>query len=166
MRTTTTIILSLLILLASFPPSAEAFWGTGPGNRLSLNLESGYDVNTVTTVTAQILSFQGGINRNNFQLEVESGGARMIICLGPQRYWAERGVPLKVGDKLVVRGSKAQGQDGVIYILAQKITVTSQNVVVILRDESGFPNWAGGSMRRSNGNGNGRGTGRRGGWGW
>lgn len=68
----------------------------------------------------------------------------MMVVLGPQRYWAEQGMPLKVGDKVAVCGSKAQGQDGVIYILAQKITEISQGVVVILRNESGHPNWADG----------------------
>jgi len=76
----------------------------------------------------------------------------MMVVLCPQRYWAEQGMPLKVGDKVAVCGSKAQGQDGVMYILAQKITETSQGVAVILRDESGHPNWSG----EGGGNGNGR----------
>jgi hypothetical protein len=158
------ILPQLLIFLLFFPFSAQAFWGDNSERYPTLNLESGYDVNTVTTVTAQILSIQAGTNRHNLQLEVESGGTRMIVCLGPSRYWSEQGVPLKEGDMVAVRGSKAQGQDGVIYILAQKITAISNGVVVILRDESGHPNWAGGPMGR--GNGGGRGKGRRGGRGW
>jgi len=154
----------LLLIFLIFPFSAQAFWGTEQDNRLSLNLESGYDVNTVITVTGRILSIQVGTNRRNIQVEIEGGGARMIVCLGPQRYWIDHGVPLEVGDEVAVRGSKAQGQDGVIYILAQKITEISQGVVILLRDESGHPNWAGGPTGR--GNGDGRGKGRRGGWGW
>ncbi len=87
----------------------------------------------------------------------------MIICLGPQRYWVDQGMPLKEGDKVTVRGSKAQGQDGVIYILAQKITEIDQGVAVVLRDESGHPNWAGGRMRSGSevgGGGGGSGRGR------
>jgi len=158
------ILSSLLIFLVSFPFPVQAFWGTEQGDRLPLNFESGYDVNTVTTVTGRILSVQTGADRNNLQLEIEGGGVRMIICLGPQRYWVEQGMSIKEGDKVEVRGSKAQGQDGVIYILAQKITEISQGGEVVLRDESGHPNWAGGQMGR--GNGGGRGKGRRGGWGW
>ena len=164
MRPRSIVLSHLLIFFLSFPFSAQAFWGANIEHSPPLNFESGYDVNTVTTVTGQILSIQAGANRHNLQLEVESGGSRMIVCLGPQRYWAEHGVSLKEGDQVVVRGSKAQGQEGVIYIVAQKITETSQGSVVILRDESGHPNWAGGSMGR--GNGAGRGQGRRGRWGW
>jgi len=158
------ILSSLLIFIVSFPLSVQAFWGSEQGNQLSLNLESGYDVNTVTTVAGRILSVQAGADRHNLQLEIEGGGARMIICLGPQRYWIEQGMTLKEGDKVEVRGSKAQGQDGAIYVLAQKITEIGQGGVVVLRDESGHPNWAGGPMGR--GNGGGRGKGKKGGWGW
>lgn len=127
-----------------------------------MNLESGYDVNTVTTVTGQILSIQSGVDRPNLQLEIDDGGTRMMVFLGPKRYWVDQGVPLTVGDTVVVRGSKAQGQDGVIYILAQEITETSQGLAVILRDASGHPNWAGGRMGNSKRAGGG-GAGSRGG---
>ncbi len=158
MRPILLIIPFLLILCASFPFSAQAFWGTEHGNRPPLNFESGYDVNTVTTVTGQILSVLVGAERHNLQLEIEGGGTRMMVVLGPQWYWADYGVPLKEGDEVVVRGSKAQGQDGVIYILAQKITEIDQGVAVVLRDESGHPNWAGGvgGRGRSGGRGGGR----------
>ncbi|MBU3982543.1 MAG: hypothetical protein KJ985_03485 [Proteobacteria bacterium] len=162
----------LLILLLIVPFSAQAFWGNDEENSPALNLESGYDVNTVTTVTGQILSIQSSVDRPNLQLEIDDSGTRMMVFLGPQRYWVDQGVPLKVGDRVVVRGSKAQGQDGVIYILAQEITETSQGLAVILRDASGHPNWAGGGMgsgdrsgsgargsRGSSGNGGGGGSG-------
>ncbi len=144
MRPISIILFSLLIFLASFPASAQAFWGTAKGDCTCLNFESGYDVNTVTTVTGRIISIQAGIDRLNIQLEIEGCGITMMVVLGPQSYWVDHGFPLKEGGEVAVCGSKAQGQDGVIYILAQKITETSQGVVVILRDESGHPNWAGG----------------------
>ncbi|MBU4237513.1 MAG: hypothetical protein KKI01_14495 [Proteobacteria bacterium] len=153
----------LLILFLIVPFSAQAFWGNDEENSPALNLESGYDVNTVTTVTGQILSIQSGVDRPNLQLEIDDSGTRMMVFLGPQRYWVDQGVPLKVGDKVVVRGSKAQGQDGVIYILAQKITETSQGLAVILRDASGHPNWAGGRMGNRNQTGGGGGGSRGGG---
>jgi len=152
----------LLILFLSFPFSAQAFWGNDSESSPALNLESGYDVNTVTTVTGQILSIQSGADRHNLQVEIEDAVTRMMVFLGPQRYWVDQGVPLKVGDKVVVRGSKAQGQDGVIYILAQQITETRQGLVVILRDAFGHPSWAGGSMGMGNETGGGEG-GKRGG---
>ncbi len=157
MRPQLIIFFHLLILLLIVPFSAQAFWGNDEATSTVLHLESGYDVNTVTTVTGQILSIQSGVDRPNLQLEIEDDGTRMIVFLGPQRYWVDQGVPLKVGDRVVVRGSKAQGQDGVIYILAQEITETSQGVAVILRDTSGHPNWAGGRMGSGNRVGSGAG---------
>ena len=78
----------------------------------------------------------------------------------PATLLAEQGMPLKKGDKVAARGSKAQGQDGVIYILAQKITEIDQGVAVVLRDEFGHPNWAGGVGGRGRGRSGGRGGGR------
>lgn len=159
LRSVSIAFLFLLILFVSLPRSVQAFWGNNTVSFSSLDLESGYDVNTVTTVTGQILSIQTGAERSNIQLEIEGGKSRMVIFLGPQRYWVEQGLSLQTGDEVVVRGSKAQGQDGVIYILAQEITETSQGVGVVLRDESGFPNWAGG--RQGHGGGGSGGNGKR-----
>jgi hypothetical protein len=131
---------------------AHAFRGGDGDKQSGLNLETGYDANTVTTITGRVVSVQAGDARHNSQLELESNGTRVIVVLGPQRYWAENGIALKTGDSVTVRGSKAQGKDGIIYFLAQKITDNSLNASVSLRNESGRPAWAGGSM----GNGQGR----------
>jgi hypothetical protein len=153
-------LLSLLLLLPTIPLPAHAFWGTEEGTQVALDLESGYDINTVTTVGGRILSVQTGIERRNVQLEIEElGGARMMVVLGPQRYLAEQKVSLQAGEDVVVRGSKAQGKDGVIYILAREITESSSESTIVLRDEGGFPKWAGGAMEKGSGSGVGRGSG-------
>lgn len=140
------IICLLSSLLALSPAAAHSFWGSTGDTQSGLNLETGYDANTVTTMTGRIVSVQAGDERRNSQLELESGGARAVVVLGPHRYWAEHGIALKAGDDVTVRGSKAQGADGVVYILAQKITDTSQNTAISLRNESGRPAWTGGGM--------------------
>ena len=141
----------LLTLLLSLPIPCLAFWGSDGDDSPSLNLKSGYDINTVTTETGRIISIQTGDERPNVQLEVESSAGRIVICIGPQRYWAEKNMSFQIGDEISVRGSKAQGSEGVIYIMAQKIIDKTQNVSVILRDESGRPAWAGNGMRRNQG---------------
>lgn len=146
MKTIKISLFMLAALLLISPAGADAFWGSGGDNQSGLNLETGYDANTVTTMTGRIVSLQGGDDRRNAQLELDSNGARAVVVLGPKSYWAEHGIALKAGDKVSVRGSKAQGTDGVVYILAQKITDTSQNSAVSLRNESGRPAWAGGGM--------------------
>jgi hypothetical protein len=160
MRSRITIALFfLLFLIPALPFSALAFWGTDEEPQSALDLESGYDVNTVTTVTGRILSVQTGLERRNVQLEIDTDGERMMVVLGPRRYLAEQGVELKEGDEVRVRGSKAQGRDGILYILAREVTETGKGAAITLRDEGGFPNWAGGNMGRGNGPGGGRGFG-------
>ena len=156
MQSTKIIIFLLFALFASSPVAVHAFWGNDAGKQSGLNLETGYDANTVTTLTGRVVSVQTGDDRRIAQLELESDGTRTVVILGPQRYWAEHGISLKPGDYLTVRGSKAQGAEGVVYILAQKITDTSQQAAVTLRNESGRPAWAGGGV----GNGAGQTTGR------
>ena len=154
MHPTKIILFILAALFTASPNVAHAFWGSGnEGDKLSgLNLETGYDANTVTTMTGRIVSIQTGDHQPHSQVEIENNGVRAIVILGPQRYWAEKGITLKAGDSISVRGSKAQGKDGKVYILAQTISDTTQNTSVSLRNESGRPDWVGGSM----GNGQGR----------
>ena len=146
------IIFLTAVLLVIYPIVAQAFWGSGGDNQSGLNLETGYDTNTVTTMTGSIVSVQIGDDHRNAQLEIENNGNSAFVVLGPQSYWAEKGITLKAGDIVTVRGSKAQGKDGLVYILAQKITDATQNSSISLRNESGRPVWAGGGM----GNGQGR----------
>lgn len=144
------LLLAMLFILA--PIKAHAFWGNDSDKQNGLNLDSGYDANTVTTVTGRIISVLASDDRHNARLAIESGGTRAVVVLGPQPYWAEHGIALKAGDDVTVRGSKAQGTDGVVYILAQKVTDSSQQNSVSLRNDAGRPAWAGSGM----GNGAGR----------
>jgi len=143
MRSNRIIIFVISALIAAFPVASHAFWGNDGDRQSGLNLESGYDANTVTTISGRIVSVQVGDDRRNSQFELDSNGTRAIVVLGPQRYWAENGIALKIGDSITVTGSKAQGKDGNVYVLAQKVTDTTLNASVTLRNESGRPAWAG-----------------------
>jgi hypothetical protein len=146
MKTIIVITYLSAVLLVAFPVAAHAFWGSESVSRSGLDLTGGYDTNTVTIMTGRVVAVQVGDDRRNAQLEIDGNGSRTTVILGPSRYWAENGIALKVGDDVTVRGSKAQGQDGVVYIMAQKITDTSQNTSASLRSESGRPAWSGGGM--------------------
>ncbi|OGU13592.1 MAG: hypothetical protein A2076_12165 [Geobacteraceae bacterium GWC2_53_11] len=145
MKSAKNIISLLALLLLLLPVTAQAFWGNSD-NQSGLNLETGYDINTVTTVTGRVVALHAGDDHRNAQCELESNGTHTVVVLGPSRYWAEHGIAIKTGDEVAVRGSKAQGKDGVVYFLAQKISDTSQNSSVSLRNESGRPAWAGKGM--------------------
>lgn len=142
-------ILLLFCLMCPFP--SQAFWWGDSGNRSGLNLESGYDANTVTTVSGRVISSPASLEQRHVQFELESGETRMVVILGPPRYWADNGIDLKIGDSVSVRGSKAQGKDGVVYLLAQKISAAARNSEVVLRNEDGRPAWAGSGMGRGAG---------------
>lgn len=141
------LLLLLFCLVCPFP--VQAFWWGDGDNRSGLNLESGYDANTVTAVSGRVISPPASQEQRHVQFELESAGTRIVVVLGPPRYWAENGIDLKVGDSVSVRGSKAQGKDGVVYLLAQKISAATRNSEVSLRNEDGRPAWAGGGMGRS-----------------
>ena len=145
------IIYLLSLFLVTFPVVAEAFWGNNGDKQSGLNFESGYDANTVTTITGRIISVQTGNDHRNVQIEIESNGTRTVVVLAPQSYWSENGIALKAGDDVTVRGSKAQGSDGVEYMMAQKITDTTQKTSVSMRNESGRPAWAGGGIGNGSG---------------
>jgi len=141
------IAVSLLFLLSlACPLTARAFWWGDGDNRSELNLESGYDANTVTTITGKVLTTPVAGWQRHANFDLENGGIRMVVVLGPQRYWDDNGIALKVGDSVTVRGSKAEGKGGVVYILAQRVTDTTSNLEVLLRNESGRPAWSGGRV--------------------
>ncbi len=152
MRTTKIIIYLIAVFFSTSPVVTHAFWRMDDDRHSGLNLETGYDTNTVTTISGRIVSVQVGDDRRNSQFELDSNGSRVIVVLGPQRYWAENGIALKAGDSITVTGSKAQGKDGNVYVMAQKVTDITLNASVSLRNESGRPAWAGSGM----GNGQGR----------
>ena len=141
----------IVVFFVTSPVAAHAFWGADSDGQSGLNLETGYDANTVSTISGRIVSLQVGAEYRKSSLVLENNGTQAIVVLGPHRYWAEFGIELKAGDLVTVRGSKALGKDGKVYVLAQKFTDTSQNTSVTLRNESGHPAWVGGGM--SNGQG-------------
>jgi len=139
----------LTAFIMSSSVAAHAFWWSSDVKPNGLNLETGYDANTVVTLAGRVVSLNTGDEQGNTRLEMASGDVRIVVMLGPQGYWSEHGIALKSGDSVTVRGSKAQGTDGVVYLLAQKITETSLNTSVTLRNESGQPEWLGGGAGRS-----------------
>jgi hypothetical protein len=141
---TITFILATALLC---PLSARASWWSGSEGQAELNLDSGYDTNTVTTVSGRITALHLDGPHPLAQVKLEAGSGSVMVVLGPRTYWAEHGITLKLGDRLRVRGSKAQGKDGVVYLLAQRLSEESRGQEVALRSESGRPAWTGSGHR-------------------
>jgi hypothetical protein len=143
MRSSLLKITILLTVALWLPQAARASWWGGGAGREELDLDSGYDTNTVTTVSGRIKALHLGGPQPQALVELAAGAGEVMVVLGPRSYWAEHGIDLRLGDQLMVRGSKAQGREGVVYLLAQWLRVESRGEEIALRSESGHPAWAG-----------------------
>lgn len=147
MRTAVQAIILLLALAFLGPVSAHASWWNGDADKRDLNLDSGYDVNTVSTVSGKVVAIYLDGPQPHALVALEAGEGLFSVVLGPRDYWAKNGIDLKIGDRVTVRGSKAQGEDGVVFIFAQWLSEDSLGQKAVLRSESGRPVWAGGGNR-------------------
>ncbi len=139
------IALLLTLTLTGLKP-AEAFWGFG-GDRTTgrngLDLDRGYDINTVSTMTGRALAVPHPGEGNNIVIEIASNNETVTLCVGPGAYWDKNGIQINRNDEINAKGSKAQGKDGKTYLLAQKITNQTTGAQVVLRDDKGDPAWKG-----------------------
>jgi len=138
-----TLVLAATIAVSS---AGTAFGGLFDGERAGsgLNLEKGYDVNTVTVVSGKVTSIEATKGKP-VTFEVRQGNERVRVVASPPAYWERNGIPVRPDDELVAKGSKAQGKDGRMYLLAGSITNTTLRKSVTLRSETGTPAWAGGT---------------------
>jgi len=136
----------LLILTLTDLERAEAFWGFGDGRatgKNGLDLDRGYDVNTVVTMTGRAVVTPHPGEGNNVVIEITNNNEAVTLCVGPGAYWDKHGIQINRNDEISAKGSKAQGKDGKTYLLAQKITNQTTGVQAVLRDEKGDPAWKG-----------------------
>jgi len=125
------------------------FWGSDDKGKSGLDFNRGYDINTVSTVAGRAISQPHSGEKENIFVEIKRGDETLTISIGPQSYWEKRGIAINVNDDLSVKGSKAQGQDGKSYILAEKLVNRSTGAQINLRNEKGQPAWSGGNMSGS-----------------
>lgn len=133
----------LLLLLA--PASGHAGWLLGDdttNGRTGLNLEQGYDRNTVVTVTGRVAALPTD-DAGPLSLELVVGPDRLIVVLGPRWYFQDDALDWKLGDVVTARGSRAQGKDGRNYLMAQWVSLPDGGQLDV-RSATGRPSWAGG----------------------
>jgi hypothetical protein len=68
---------------------------------------------------------------------------RIVVVLGPAWYLQDDNLDWKIGDRVTVQGSLAQGKDGKTYLLTQRVS-TPAGATIDLRGENGSPSWTGG----------------------
>jgi hypothetical protein len=145
-RTSFIPFITLAVLLTVLPASsAEAFWGFGSdGDRgkSGLDLVQGYDRNTVVTLEGRV-AVTPDPAADPVTVEMIVGSERITVVLGPRWYLQHDDLNWKAGDTISVRGSKAQGKDGLTYLLAESVT-GPEGSQMVLRNETGRPGWSGG----------------------
>lgn len=144
----TLLLICFLLLLGGGPRAAQAGWWFGQssdGETSGLDLEQGYDQNTVVTVTGTVIRLDEGTGQGPLLAVFQTPSETLSLVLGPRSFWQERGLPLQPGDQVSVRGSKAQGRDGVVYLLVQSFTRAANGEETALRSRSGRPVWPGGN---------------------
>jgi len=140
--------LFMAIMLVTFAgPGEEAradwpFGGKGSGGRSGLDLNRGYDVNTVVTTKGKVISLNLDEGGGPALIETRIGPETIQVIVGPKWFWKEHGIPVHPGDELTVHGALAEGKDGKRYLLTQKLTNTTTGREIVLRNKEGVPAWS------------------------
>jgi hypothetical protein len=145
MNSTLLSLIPAIVMAILLHSSAEAFWGFGSSpttDKSGLNLEQGYDRNTVVTITGRVAALPDSA-ADPVTVELVAGGERTVVVLGPRWYLQDDNLDWKVGDMLTVRGSRAQGRDGRSYLMGQWVNLPGGSQLT-LRSDAGRPGWSGG----------------------
>ena len=134
---------ALLLVLGG---TADAFWGfgdSGQQDKSGLDLEQGYDRNTVVKISGPVAVPPRPLAGGLIAVDLNLPGEQIVVVLGPDWYLQDDNLHWKIGDQVTVRGSLAQGKDGRAYLLSQQIT-TPGGTTIELRGQNGKPSWSGG----------------------
>ncbi|MGA7828098.1 MAG: DNA-binding protein [Geobacteraceae bacterium] len=128
-------------LLVGFAFAGFGFGGDDAGES-GLDFYKGYDVNTVRTISGQVVSPIGTGEQEQNIVEIKSGSRSVILSLAPQSFLDTKSFSLNVDDQITAKGSLAQGRDGKIYMMVQKITNRTSGAQLSLRNNRGKPDWS------------------------
>jgi hypothetical protein len=114
--------------------------GWGPGSDYGRM----YDPKTVTTIGGEVLSVDTFMPSKGMSpgvhLTLKTVEGNVSVHLGPEWYISSQDTRVGKGDKIEVRGSRITFEGKPAIIAAQ---ITKGNEVLRLRDDNGFPAWAG-----------------------
>jgi len=114
--------------------------GWGPGSSYNRM----YDPKTVETVTGEVVSVSSIVPNKGMgagiHMTLDTGKEKISVHLGPSWYLENQDVKIEPKDKVEVKGSKIafQGKPAIIAMEVKK-----GDEVLKLRDDAGFPVWAG-----------------------
>jgi hypothetical protein len=148
-------IITTFVIIAVSQNEASAFWGIeSRQNPSGLDITSGYDVNTVTTIRGTVISPPARIEQGEHtQMTISTPQGTVIVFLGPWTYWERQGVLISKDQEISISGSRAQGKDGSEYLFAQKLDNITTGTTITLRTETGSPMWSRSGSRSVSGAG-------------
>lgn len=152
-------IIIAFVLITVGHGEALAFWGSDTRqNPSGLDVTSGYDVNTVTTIRGTVLSPPAKIGQGEHtQMTIATQQGIVTVLLGPFVYWERQGFMISRDQDISITGSRAQGKDGSLYMFAQIIDNKTSGASITLRSETGSPLWSRGGAGSGSGSGVGSG---------
>jgi len=114
--------------------------GWGPGG----DYHRMYDPATVVSVSGEVIAYEQfspakGMG-NGVHLKLKTDAGEIDIHLGPSWYIENQDIQFSIKDKITVKGSKVTFENKPAIIAAE---VTKGDQVLKLRDDNGFPVWAG-----------------------
>jgi hypothetical protein len=136
---------SAISIAASFLLTGMAL-ASDAGGKSGLDLDRGYDVNTVATVTGKVIATHLISEREGIIVEISSSSEKVHLSVGPSSYWEKHGIPLRLNDDITAKGSKSQGKDGKIYLLVRKLENRTTGSQVEMRDGQGEAAWNGANI--------------------
>lgn len=119
-------------------------WKGGGGWGMQGGYHRMYDPSKVETVTGEVVSVEQitPMRRmgQGIGLKLKTGTETLFVHLGPQWFIERQDVKIAAGEKVEIKGVRAvqMGQD--VFIAGE---VRKGDAVLKLRDENGFPVWAG-----------------------
>ena len=132
---------AVVIVALALPSVAAAgqqgFWWGSPVN-------PGFDKNTVVQVAGKASQVDIVPRSGPSTLRLETSTESFTVMLGPGWYLAEVRADIRLGDSLMVEGSKMMDRQGHLHLVAAKITNQRTGAVLTLRDETGRPVWMSG----------------------
>jgi hypothetical protein len=137
--------INVLIAMA-FLQAAPAFAGDMSG-KSGLDLDRGYDVNTVATITGKVSTTPYSGDREMTIVDMNNSSEKVHLAVGPASYWETHGIKLGLNDDIIAKGSKSQGKDGKLYLLVRKLENRTTGSQIELRTEKGEAVWNGAMIR-------------------
>lgn len=144
---TVAFVFNCLLVSAAF--AGFGFGGDDVGDS-GLDFSKGYDINTVRTISGRVISpVRTGEQEQNV-IEIRSGTKSVTLSLGPESFLERKAFPIQIDDEITAKGSMAQGRDGKIYMMVQKLINKTTGAQILLRNDRGEPGWSGNNANGMN----------------